>query len=173
LAWLLPFLNGMTKAMIRFNWDNTSVLPYEPDILASQQYLKNYRRRNPVEPEKALLFAVLVEAVKTYQGFAFSESPRKQKLFREAKEWLWGEEPESLFSFRSICGVFGIDPAFLRRGLMQWAAERKRSASCRKKVQLRSGAGRTRNQVITLPHKGFSETAREHAGCEAGIANSS
>lgn len=143
----------MTKPIIRFNWDNTSVLPYEPDILASQQYLKTYRRINPVEPEKALLFAVLVEAVKTYQKFAFSESPRKQKLFHEAKAWLWDEEPDGFFSFRSICGVFGIDPGFLRRGLVQWTADRKRSAYRRKAFQLRSGAGRTRKQMITLPDK--------------------
>jgi hypothetical protein len=153
----------MTKAIIKFNWDNTSVLPYEPDILASQQYLKNYRRTNPVEPEKALLFAVLVEAVKTYQGFAFSESPRKQRLFLEAKAWLWGEEPGGLCSFQSICGVFGIDPEFLRRGLKQWTADRKRSASCRKGVQLRSGAGRTRTQVITLPGQISARHLGEHA----------
>jgi hypothetical protein len=162
----------MTKAMIRFNWDNTSVLPYEPDILASQQYLKNYRRTNPVEPEKALMFAVLVEAVKTYQGFAFSESPRKQKLFREAKAWLWGEEPEGLFSFRSICGVFGIDPAFLRRGLMQWTADRKRGAACRKRVQLRPRAGRARKQVITLPDKSSLRQLASISGGAAGMANS-
>lgn len=152
----------MTKTIIRFNWDNTSVLPYEPDILASQQYLKTYRRINPVEPEKALLFAVLVEAVKTYQKFAFSASPRKQRLFHEAKAWLWDEEPEGFFSFRSICGVFGIDPAFLRRGLVQWTADRKRSAYRRKTVQLRSGVGRTRKQMITLPDKTSARQLGEH-----------
>src|SRR6516164_9336272 len=107
-------------AIVRFNWDKTSLLPYEPDMLASQQYLKNYRRTNPVQPEKALLFAVMAEAVETYQRFASSESPRQQRLFNEAKAWLWGEESGSLFSFGSICEVFGLDPVFLRRGLMQW-----------------------------------------------------
>jgi hypothetical protein len=153
----------MSKATIRFNWDNTSVLPYEPDILASEQYLKSYRRKNPVEPEKALLFAVLVEAVKTYQEFAFSESPRKQKLFREAKAWLWGEEPDGLFSFRSICEVFRIDPSFLRRGLMRWTADHQRSVFCRKRIQLRSGIGRTRKQVITLPEEASARQLGEHA----------
>lgn len=154
----------MTRTIIRFNWDRTSLLPYEPDILASQQYLKSYRRSHPVEPEKALLFAVLVEAVKTYRGFAFSDSPRKQKLFREAKAWLWGEEPEDLFSFQSICGIFGIDPLFLRRGLSEWTADQKRNESGRKKIQLRLASGRSRRHVIRIADKSAGADLKECSG---------
>ena len=143
----------MTRTIIRFNWDRTAILPYEPDILASQQYLKSYRRSHPVEPEKALLFAVLVEAIKTYTGFVFSQSPRKRKLFREAKAWLWGEELEGLFSFQSICGIFGIDPVFLRRGLLEWTADQKRGESGREKIQLRLVSGRSRRHVIRIADK--------------------
>ena len=137
-------------AIVRFNWDKTSLLPYEPDMLASQQYLKNYRRTNPVQPEKALLFAVMAEAVETYQRFAFSESPRQQRLFNEAKAWLWGEESGSLFSFGNICEVFGLDPVFLRRGLMQWTVNRQHNKSWRSGIQLRPVRGRTRKPTISL-----------------------
>ena len=110
-------------------------LLFEPDVLAPHQYLKNHWRRNPLEPEKALLFAVLAEAVDTYQRYAFSRSSRGRTLFREAEVWFWSEEPDALFSFLSICDVFGLDAEFLRRGLMQWTASRRKSRTPRKKLQ--------------------------------------
>ena len=140
----------MAKEIIRFNWERTSLLPYEPDILACQQYLKNYRRGKPAEPEKALMFAVLVQAVETYQRFAFSESPRGQALFHEAKAWFWSDEVNGIFSFRSICDVSGLNPGFLRRGLMQWMASRQGSASPRKRIQFRSVRSRSRKRTISL-----------------------
>lgn len=120
---------------------------FEPDILAPHQYLTNYRRLNPVEPEKALMFAVLAEAVDTYQRFAFCQSSRGQAIFREVEAWFWDDEPDSLFSFLSICEVFGLDPAFLRRGLMQWTASRQRNTSPRKKIQLHLDRGRARKPL--------------------------
>ena len=129
----------MASDLIRFNWDKTSPLPSEPDILAPHQYLKSYRCANPAEPEKALTLAVLAEAVDTYQRFAFSESRHRQALFREVEAWFWGEEPDSPFSFLSICEVFGLDPGFLRRGLMQWTASRQRNTSPRKKFSTTFG----------------------------------
>ncbi len=106
----------MATNVIKFYWDKTSLLPYEPDILASQRYFKSYRRVTPAEPEKVLLFAVLAEAVETFQRFAFSEAPHKRRLFLEAKAWFWERRSSYPFSFRSICEVFGLDPGYLRRG---------------------------------------------------------
>ena len=142
-----PSLEGMS----------TSLLPYETDILASHQYFKSFQRTNPAEPEKALLFAVLVEAVKTYEGFAFSESLRKQRLFRESQACLWAEEPGGLFSFRGICEVFGFDPMFLRRGLLQWTADRKHSLSRRKKSSVALGRSDAQ-QGDHATRQGFFET---------------
>lgn len=131
-------------------------LSFEPDILAPHQYLKNCQRTNPAEPEKALMLAVLAEAVDTYQRFAFSESWRGQALFREVEAWFWGKEPDSLFSFLSICEVFGLYPGFLRRGLMQWTANRRREASPRKKFQLHLERGRARKPISGLGKKAAS-----------------
>jgi hypothetical protein len=152
----------MAKEIIKFTFSKASSLAFEPDILAPQQYIKNYRRTNPAEPEKALMFAVLAEAVDTYQRFAFSESCRGQALFREAEAWFWGEESDSLFSFLSICEVFGLDPAFLRRGLMQWTANRERDRSPRKKFQLHLERGRARKPLCNVGNK----SASNHRGKE-------
>lgn len=163
LVSLLPALGGMANDIIRFYWDRTSLLPYEPDILAPQRYLKSYRRTTLAEPEKALMFAVLAEAVETYQRFAFSKSRGKQRLFREAKAWFWAEGPGCPFSFPSICEVFGLDPTYLRRGLRQWTENPQRDHAWRKRIQLRSGRSRTRKLVITLPEKSSSRRFSEDA----------
>jgi hypothetical protein len=124
---------------------------FEPDILASHQYLKTCQRATPVQPEKALMLAVLVEALETYQRFAFSYSPRSRLLFREAEAWFWRERPtDSIFAFRSICEVFGLNPSFFRRGLMQWTANRERTKASRIKIQLHLERSRARKPLNTI-----------------------
>lgn len=137
----------MAKQIIKPALNKASSLLFEPDILAPHQYLTNHGGTNPAAPEKALMFAVLVEAVDTYQRFAFSDSSRGRLLFREAEAWLWGEKPDSVFAFRSICEVFGLDPSFLRHGLMQFTATRQRNMSPRKKIHLYLGRGRARKSL--------------------------
>jgi hypothetical protein len=153
----------MATDVIKFYWDKTSLLPYEADILASQRYLKSYLRLTPIEPEKALMFAVLAEAVETYQRFAFSEALHNRRLFREAQAWVWEERAGCPFSFRSICDVFGLDPGYLRRGLRQWIANPPCDKSRRKRIQLRSGKRGTQKQAIALPERNSPKRLSEAA----------
>jgi hypothetical protein len=143
----------MSKEIVKRTANKASLLSFEPDILAPNQYFRNCLRTSPAEPEKALMFAVLVEAVDTYQRFAFSDSPRGRLLFREAKAWFWGENPDSVFAFRSVCEVFALDPSFLRRGLMQWTASRQWDTSPRKKIQLHLERGRARKPINGIGKK--------------------
>ncbi len=127
-----------------------------------------------MEPEKALMFAVLVEAVETYQKFAFCKSPRGQALFAEAQLWFWGKDSDSLFSFVSICEVFGLDPAFLRRGLMRWIANRHLDSAPRKKFQLHLDRGRARKPLNNIGRKAASNrrgTVRPYGAESSRIAN--
>jgi hypothetical protein len=121
---------------------------FDPEILISQQYLKIYRQTKPAEAEKRLMLAVLVDAVQTYQKFASSRSAPGKALFREAEAWFRREEPDCVFSFSSICEVLGLNPPFLRRGLLQGVEDRKRRGPPRK-VQLRAGVGRTRKPTLS------------------------
>ncbi|HXV80442.1 MAG TPA: hypothetical protein VEG60_11225 [Candidatus Binatia bacterium] len=158
----------MAKQITKVTLDNPLTLrsktvapvSFEPDVVAPYQYLTNYRRLNPVEPEKALMFAVLAEAVDTYQRYAFCKSSRGQAMFREVEAWFWDHEPDSLFSFLSICEVFGLDPAFLRRGLMEWTASRKRNTLPRKKIQLHLERGRARKPLNDVGKKAVSKYRR-------------
>jgi hypothetical protein len=68
----------------------------------------------------ALMRAVLEEAVHCLQQQSLKSGRRAQRLTREAEEWFFTDDPHWLFSFVNICAVLGLDPAYIRRGLMQW-----------------------------------------------------
>lgn len=95
---------------------------FEPDTLVKAQYYEAHRRATPLEPELALLFAILSEALQTFQKYAANSSKKGQKLFRAAEAWIWDEESDYIASFKSICRLNGLDPVYVRRGLLQWRA---------------------------------------------------
>ncbi len=119
------------------------MISLETDVLASHKYFNVHRQTKAAEPERKLMFAVLVEAVQTYQKFACSTSARGQALFREAETWLWSENSDGVFSFSNICDVFELDPLLFRRGLLKWRVNRKLRGSPAKITQLRSPANRS------------------------------
>lgn len=73
------------------------------------------------QPECRLLWAVLENAVDTYMKYMLATGRRPQRLFREAQDWIWHDDPTWLCSFVSICHVVGVDPDYLRRGLRKWS----------------------------------------------------
>ena len=114
---------------------------FQPDVLLGEQYLENFRRKIALEPEKALMLAVLDDGVRSFQDNIFSENRKKRMLFEEAEAWLFSDDPSWIFSFASICAAMGLDPDYLRRGLRQW---QERVESARRKKQRGSLAGSQR-----------------------------
>jgi hypothetical protein len=104
---------------------------FQPDTLLSEEFFGNYRRRIPLEPEKALLLAVLEDGVRSFQDNIFAESGKKRTLLDEAREWLFTDGVEHVFSFNSVCSSLGLNPGYLRRGLKRWE-EQTREATKRK-----------------------------------------
>jgi len=131
-------------------YSGACVLPLGADLLADVLYLKNHRRSDLTMPEKALLFAVLAEAVETYQKNAFSKLRRRQIIFREVEEWFFGKAAGHLFSFPTVCEVLGFDAAFLRRGLMQWKRDRRHRRPARKAMQVHSVRSSRRKLINTV-----------------------
>jgi hypothetical protein len=69
---------------------------------------------------RALMRAVLNDAIMCYQKRFVSQSRRAHRLAREAEAWLFCNDDRWPFSFVNICGALGIEPAILRRRLRQW-----------------------------------------------------
>jgi hypothetical protein len=111
-----------------FGGDERIASLFQPDAVLAEQYFDNFRRKSPLEPEKALFLAVLEDGIRCFQDNLFTENDKKKILFQDAEKWLFGDESGWIFSFASVCAVLGLDPQYLRRGLRNWQ-ERARSDS--------------------------------------------
>ena len=107
---------------------------FQPDTLLSDEFFGNYRRRIPLEPEKALMLAVLEDGVRSFQENIFAETGKKRALLDEARQWLFNDEFDHVFSFTSICSTLGLNPGYVRRGLKRWE-EQTRSATKKQSSQ--------------------------------------
>jgi len=93
---------------------------FEPEVMLPLQYYEAFRRKHLLEGEKALMFAVLEDAVEGYQRYLKSSTKSGQNRFREAEEWIDRQDKLWLFSFDNVCEALDIDPEYMRRGLHQW-----------------------------------------------------
>ncbi len=70
----------------------------------------------PVHGAAALLREVLVDAIRVYcRSIALGGTWTPE--YREARRWLFAEKSRSLISFGSLCEVFALNTADLRRSL--------------------------------------------------------
>jgi hypothetical protein len=109
-----------TRTTVRTEIDFVLSKLLQPDVLLPEQYLGIYRRKTTLQTEKALMFAVLNDAVDPLRRFAGSQSRRRRALYHSARDWVRREEDLWLFSFNNICDVLGLDSQFLRQGLLDW-----------------------------------------------------
>jgi hypothetical protein len=70
-----------------------------------------------MERERRLLLAVLEDAIRTYQRYAFANDRRDAELLSHVEAWFASEDSDWTFSFVAICDVLGLDATYLRHGL--------------------------------------------------------
>lgn len=99
---------------------------FQPDTLLPAQYYGNLRRRTLAEPEMRLILAILEDAINCFQDNLTAESGKGKKLFNEAEEWILEEGGDWTFSFRNVCELLGLNPAYVRQGLLRWKQRRQR-----------------------------------------------
>lgn len=74
----------------------------------------------PLERERRLVLAILEEAVRSYQRYAFATNRRGRRLFGETCEWFDAKDDPWIFSFENICHALDLDPDHIREGLSRW-----------------------------------------------------
>ena len=100
---------------------------FQPDTVSPAQYLETVRRKTHLEAEQELMLAVLEDAVTCFQVHFAARDKQKTRLFREAEEWiLLQEKSDWLFSFDNICETLGLNPGYIREGLLRWRYHRLR-----------------------------------------------
>jgi hypothetical protein len=87
------------------------------DTLIMQQYVDTLLRSEHLEPEKALVAAMLNDAIHEYRKYSRARDANGKKRFREAQEWIMHRGDDWIFTFDNVCEVLGLDPEFVRRGL--------------------------------------------------------
>lgn len=121
---------------------------FQPDILLPAQYAATMKRRNYLEPEKRLMLAVLEDAIWCFQHSLLARDKKRKVLFSEAEEWLMEENGDALFSFESICEVLGLNPKYVREGLMRW---KEKELAKRPKAQVYRMSYRNRGKKAKTP----------------------
>lgn len=101
---------------------------FQPDTVLPDQYFAAIRQKGFVQGEKRLMAAVLTDAVECYMKQLAASDPRGRQLFADAETWLFGEAggqgAQWVFSFENICSILGLEPEYVRRGLLAWRRRR-------------------------------------------------
>lgn len=112
---------------------------FQHDSLLLGQYFDTLRRKTVLEPEKRLMLAILKDAVSTFQADLFTANVKSSRRYEQAKDWITETDGDWVFSFENICEHLGLNPAYVRNGLLRWMekklANQHRDASwARKKM---------------------------------------
>ena len=117
---------------------------FEPDTLASNQFLNTIKSSSAPDPERRLMVAILEDAVSCLSKDP-QRCPRQQKKsFDEAHSWINASDADGwIFSFTNVCETLGFDPSYLRRGLNRWTVLSATSTGEKPRLKkYRSGARR-------------------------------
>jgi hypothetical protein len=93
---------------------------FQPDTLLSAQYFDIHRGKKLPDPEHRLMLAILDDAIACFRDNLFAQNRKNKRLFDDAEEWIVTPGGDSIFSFDNVCETLGLNPAYLRRGLLQW-----------------------------------------------------
>ncbi len=91
---------------------------YKPYFLTPCQYFENFRPNLYCQPEKMLMLAVLQDAIDQYREFLSARGVHGRNACREAADWFWSDQSDWPFSYRNICDALGLDPEYLRAGVL-------------------------------------------------------
>src|SRR5574341_1560184 len=78
------------------------------------QYLGVFGRSQSLEPEKALILAVLEDAIHCYRQYSAARDRCGKGRFHEAESWIIRQGRDWVFTVDSVCELLGLDPEYMR-----------------------------------------------------------
>jgi hypothetical protein len=87
------------------------------------------------EPLRRLMIAVLVDAIRCVQTKFAARRPSIREEFAEARSWIFSNEDNLVFSFKTVCDALEMDANAIRKCLVQW--EEKRLAGEKPRMVIR------------------------------------
>jgi hypothetical protein len=152
---------------------------FEPEVVLPAQLSWRARCDGNTSGARALMLAVLEDAMLCVERGRRRRHPRTRQMAAEAETWMRSDSREWLFSFVSICDVLGIDTDALRGRLLPTVEPPANGAGAARieagALSTRSGAvGRLPSQRGSTPGFIAVDTARtpaRHAGCGQQIGS--
>ena len=95
-----------------------------PDVILPQQFFEGPRGDSDFSPEKALMLAILEDAIRCFQEYFRTTRARPRMLSRQAERWIRTRDWNWPFSFNNVCDALGIDPDCMRDALLRMKYER-------------------------------------------------
>jgi len=127
---------------------------FQPDSLLSAQFFDTFRRKTLLEPEKRLMLAVLEDAVACFQKYVHARDGRGKTMFQEAEEWILERDSDWLFSFEGICDILGLNPDYVRQGLVRWKEASLAARSRPNVYRLAPRSGKRQGGAAGSSHQG-------------------
>jgi hypothetical protein len=93
---------------------------FEPDILLPIQYFAALKRKRFSCGEHRLLVALMQDAVECFQKHLHARDTKRRQLYLDAEAWISAEEDDGTFSFENVCELLGMNPEYIRQGLLGW-----------------------------------------------------
>lgn len=91
-----------------------------PDLTLPEQYYMRHQGDDGMGPERALMYAVLKDAIRSFYKNVGATRRKYRKVLLEAETWLEEDSWDYPFSFLVICETLGIDAVCLRARLFAW-----------------------------------------------------
>jgi hypothetical protein len=102
--------------MDELNFTGLSFTIHSGSAAAKQE--RCYNNRWISEPERNLMLAVLEDAISCFLGYRDGDrNGRNRLLFADARDWINSQSRYSIFAFRNLCEIVGINPDALKREL--------------------------------------------------------
>lgn len=93
------------------------------DVIGSYLWEREHFRKRgerDLEAERELMLVLLEDAVGSFQKYVRARDEKGRILFKEVEEWILEENSDSLYSFENACEIRGLNPNYVRKGLIRW-----------------------------------------------------
>ena len=137
-------------------------------VSPSAEQERSYGNRWISEPERNLMLAVLEDAIRCFLSYRDGDrNARNRLLYADARDWINSRSRYSIFAFRNLCEIVGINPDALKRELHRIRrGESPRSVSLQRTFDVRSPS--MSNTKVSASAKARTRRARAPMPASAG-----
>ena len=104
----------------RFQSDERLLDVFDPDIILPAQHFAAIQRKRFPSGEHRLLVALIQDAIECVQKHIHARDAKRRQLFLDAQSWIGSEDDRGVFSFNNVCMLLGMNPEYVRQGLLDW-----------------------------------------------------